>query len=184
MASQWPAIIGTLSGTSLGVGSTWLLERSKWRRQRGERWDEHKRVAFSEYLLVLDEIIDNSREWNNLSRDSADLRQRFETFSEHSPAGTEVPAAFGLESSRLKERVGALDVNVSTAMTRLKAAAVSINMFAPGPVLEQVELLAEAAKRIHVAISNEVAGDDLSLATQQASEARKALIMAIRRELL
>src|SRR4051794_29626575 len=50
MASQWPAIIGTLGGTTLGVLSTWAFEQTRWRRQQSIRWDEHRQRLYGEFV--------------------------------------------------------------------------------------------------------------------------------------
>lgn len=53
MASQWPAIVGTLSGTGFGFASSWLLERSRWRRQRSVRWDEHRQSLYGHFIAAM-----------------------------------------------------------------------------------------------------------------------------------
>lgn len=61
MASQWPAIIGTLSGASVGVASAWLLERSRWKRQRSDRWEDVTRSALAAFLGSIQGMIAAAR---------------------------------------------------------------------------------------------------------------------------
>lgn len=69
MASQWPAIIGTLSGTligtSIGVASTWVLERTRWDRQRSERLEENRRELYGKYIGHMNGMFDLLQEMND-----------------------------------------------------------------------------------------------------------------------
>jgi gas vesicle protein len=52
---EWLTLVGTLSGGILGVGSTLLVDRARAKRERGHRFDEVRRNAYTSYLVSLTE---------------------------------------------------------------------------------------------------------------------------------
>jgi len=66
MASQWPAIIGTLTGAFGGSALTgaigFRLEQTKWRRQQAERWDANRRAAYAEFLVAAQQLLSASHD--------------------------------------------------------------------------------------------------------------------------
>jgi hypothetical protein len=50
---QWTAIVATVVGAVLGVGSTLIADRLRWRRELAERDRDALRASFMEYLAAL-----------------------------------------------------------------------------------------------------------------------------------
>lgn len=52
---EWLTLVGTLSGGILGVGSTLLVDRARAKRERGHKFEEVRRNAYTSYLVALTE---------------------------------------------------------------------------------------------------------------------------------
>jgi hypothetical protein len=53
MSDAWIGIIGTLLGGILGTGGSYLAQRTQLKRERLARWDETRRMLFTDLLAAL-----------------------------------------------------------------------------------------------------------------------------------
>ncbi|MFB6638086.1 hypothetical protein ACFCYF_12565 [Streptomyces chartreusis] len=57
---DWGTIIGTVVGAIIGVGATWLTDRSRWRREQSVRQTAIKRELYASYLAAV------AQTWNEI----------------------------------------------------------------------------------------------------------------------
>ncbi|MFF4787892.1 hypothetical protein ACFY3E_42075 [Streptomyces griseorubiginosus] len=50
---EWGTIVGTVLGAVVGVGSTLVADRARWRREQSARDRESKRQLYADYLAAL-----------------------------------------------------------------------------------------------------------------------------------
>lgn len=54
--SAWPTVVAGLGGTIVGVLSAWFIEFSRYRRQRRERFLDHRRDLSARFLAAADVV--------------------------------------------------------------------------------------------------------------------------------
>lgn len=175
VASQWPAVIGTLSGTSLGVASTWLLEGVRSKRQRIEKWDSEKRLTFVELLMTLDDLMETSSDWRELDGDVAELRQVV-------ASSTERPT-FERDLEAIEVEAKALRTRTHEGVRKLRAASFHLDSFVSEPVLALTGSLVEAVNKLYLVTFDGVPDAEWRAASDDVSNARSALFQAIRTEI-
>jgi hypothetical protein len=73
---DWGTIIGTVTGAIIGVGSTSLVDRSRWRREQVARQTSIKRELYAAYLAAVAKswseiratVIDSDEAWPERAR--------------------------------------------------------------------------------------------------------------------
>jgi hypothetical protein len=73
---DWGTIIGTVTGAVIGVGSTSLVDRSRWRREQVARQTSVKRELYAAYLAAVAQswneiraaVIDSDEPWPERAR--------------------------------------------------------------------------------------------------------------------
>jgi hypothetical protein len=65
METQYIQVIGALVATAVGATGTFLatqrIDRTRWRRERSQRWDESRRQAYTDYASAVKMAIIRSR---------------------------------------------------------------------------------------------------------------------------
>lgn len=49
---DWIALVGTIGGAIVGVGSALLAERLRWRRERDQQWAQQRRAVYTEFVMA------------------------------------------------------------------------------------------------------------------------------------
>ncbi|MFD8803340.1 hypothetical protein [Streptomyces atroolivaceus] len=57
---EWSSVVSTVTGAVIGVGATWLADRSRWRREQGVLRTSVTRELYAAYLAAV------ARTWNEI----------------------------------------------------------------------------------------------------------------------
>jgi hypothetical protein len=54
-------VIGTLAGTALGAVAAYVTQWQQWARHSSQRWDEHRKDVYADFIAACDELVPNTR---------------------------------------------------------------------------------------------------------------------------